>query len=98
MSDEIKTLNQLENRIQKLMNLHEHAKSKVHELAEANKLLNTQLEVEKQKLRKVEKEIEAVKITRAIQQNETLGLLKNKVSDIIREVDNNLAVMNKSKK
>ncbi len=99
MSDELNILNQLNNRIQKLINLHQHAKSMVNELNEENRSLSDQLEAEKHKLRKIEKEMEAIKITKAIQQNETIGVLKNKVNDIIREVDHNLAVMNhKTKK
>lgn len=99
MSDELKILSQLENRIQKLIGLHKEAKNKILELHEANQSLNNQLETEREKLRKIEKEMETVKITKAIQQNETIGVLKNKVSDIIREIDNNLAVINnKSKK
>ena len=94
MSDELNILNRLESRIQKLINLHTRAKSKIDELNEANKFLNNQLESERQKLRRIEKEMEAVKITKAIQQNETIGVLKNKVNDIIREIDHNLSVMN----
>src|SRR5690242_7600484 len=98
MGDELKIFNQVENKIQRLISLHQQAQRTIDELSETNKSLSIQLESEKQKLRRIEKEMEAVKITKAIQQNETIGVLKNKVNDIIREIDNNLAVMNNKRK
>src|SRR4051812_37801900 len=97
MNSDLNILIQLESRIQKLIGLHQQQRIKIDELNESNKSLSTQLESERQKLRRMEKEMEAVKITRAIQQNETIGILKNKVNDVIRELDNNLAVMNKKR-
>jgi uncharacterized coiled-coil DUF342 family protein len=90
-------LTELENKIQKLIYLHEELKSKLNVLSEENQSLKNELSEEREKMLKMKEGYSMMKEAEKSSSNQSIGQLKKKINDIISEIDKSVALMSEIK-
>lgn len=92
---DIKTnFTELENRIQKLIHLHERLKKEHQELLSENRKLQLELTDEKGKTKRLEEGYKNLKEVEKASARQNIGQIKKKIHDIIGEIDKNVALIN----
>ena len=96
MEDYKLSLTALEKRINRLMELHQISVESVNRLVQERDDLVRQNEALKQDIRHLQQEKEALRIVNAIpEQNEDRTEMKKRVKELMREVDECIALLNK---
>lgn len=96
MEDYKLSLTALEKRINRLMELHQISVESVNRLVQERDDLVRQNEALKQDIRQLQQEKEALRIVNAIpEQNEDRTEMKKRVKELMREVDECIALLNK---
>jgi uncharacterized coiled-coil DUF342 family protein len=96
MEDYKLSLTALEKRINRLMELHQISVENVNRLVQERDDLVRQNEALKQDIRQLQQEREALRIVNAIpEQNEDRAEMKKRVKELMREVDECIALLNK---
>ena len=93
-SKELKTnLANLENRISKLIYLHKQVRGSNLEMLTENRRLLLELEDEKGKIHRIEEGYKNLKKSEQSGTRNSVSAIKKRISDIISELDKNMALM-----
>ena len=92
---ELKTkLEDLAQRIQKLISLHTELKSENVKLIQLNRKLEIELKEEKQKFMRLSEGMENLQETKRITTNKSISGIKQKINELITEVDRSVSLIN----
>lgn len=87
MSDLKTKFEQLENRIQKLISLHEELKSENKKLVEVKARLESELKEERQRLLRMEEGMVSLKEVKKTLTNKSITGIKQRINEMISEID-----------
>lgn len=85
----------LENKIEKLVDLHHRAKKELSALQNHNTNLTQTISQQKQSIKELEERSKVLKLSKSISTNENTTELKLKINELIREVNKCIALLNK---
>ncbi len=88
----------LENRIQKLIHLHEELKKSNLQLLGDNNRLILELDEERSKIRRLEEGYKNLKEIESTTTKQSITNMKRRISDIIVEIDKNMAMIDDNHK
>ena len=92
---ELKTkFDELEKRIQKLISLHRHLKSENEKLVQMNKALEVEIKEERLNNRRLEESLANLKEEERSFTNKSVTGMKQKVNEMISEIDRSLTLIN----
>jgi hypothetical protein len=92
---ELKTkVEHLAQRIQKLISLHTELKSENVKLIQLNRKLEIELKEEKQKIMRLSEGMENLQETKRITTNKNIAGIKQKINELISEVDRSVKLIN----
>jgi len=94
MSDLKTKFEELEHRIQKLISLHIELKSANKNLLQSNRKLELELKEEKQRYNRLEAGIENLKETKKTLTNKSITGIKQKINEMISEIDRSSTLIN----
>lgn len=96
---ELKTkFDELENRIQKLISLHKQVKKENQNLGELNIKLEQELKEEKKKYQRLEEGFAGLKANTRNNTNKSISGIKQKVNEMIGEIDRSVTLINAQNK
>lgn len=91
-------LDELENRIQKLIYLHKQLKSENQKLVGLNRKLELELEEEKQRFGRLEEGIANLKDAERNSTSKSISGMKHKINEMISEIDRSVVLINAQNK
>ena len=94
MTDLKTKFDELEQRIQKLISLHGELKSENKKLIQLNRKLELELKEERQKFGRLEEGIENLKETKKNLTHKSITGIKQKINEMIGEIDRSSALIN----
>ncbi len=96
MSDLKSIASSLENKIEKLVDLHHRNKKELSSLKTENNHLNQTIDQQKKAIKDLEEKGKVLKLSKSLSTtNENTTELKLKVNELIREVDKCISLLNK---
>ncbi len=92
---ELKTkFDELDKRIQKLISLHKQLKSENQNLVQLNRTLELELSEHKQRYHRLEEGLEGLKEQQKSTANKSISGIKQKVNEMISEIDRSVTLIN----
>ncbi|HEY4797444.1 MAG TPA: hypothetical protein VII99_00060 [Bacteroidia bacterium] len=96
MSDLKSVAASLENKIEKLVALHQRTRKELAALETKNNNLNQTISQQQQSIKELEEKTKILKLSKSLStSNENTTELKLKINELIREVDKCIALLNK---
>lgn len=95
MMDSETLIPDIESKIRKLVSKLQEAKEIIHQLNEENKLLTIKSEEQTNKIKDLEESIKLINITKAIGTQADAEVSKQKINDMLREIDKCIRLLNK---
>ena len=86
-------LNQLQDKLQKLLNLYEEIKKSNKKLSAEKRQLTVELNEEKSKIQRLEEGYRNLKDIERSTSRQSITNMKRKINDIIVEIDKNMSMM-----
>lgn len=93
-SDSSAIFKELEKKIQKLISLHEQERKANLELLAENRRIQMELGEEKLKVNRMEEGYRNLKEVEKSEQRQSIAQIKQKINDIIGEIDKNISLLN----
>lgn len=98
MSDLKTKFEGLENRIQKLISLHEELTTENKKLIQLSRKLELELNDEKQRFSRLEEGMKNLKETKKTLANKSISGIKQKINEMISEIDRSASLINTQNK
>ena len=98
MSDLKNKFQELELRIQKLINSHQNLRSEIHHLKEENARLEKAAADEKERVKMMQQGFEEFRDVTKVKTRAQISGLKSKVNDMISEIDRSVALIDTNHK
>ena len=89
---------ELELRIQKLINSHQNLRTEIRQLKEENERLEKAAEVERERVRMMQQGFEEFRDVTRVKTRAQISGLKSKVNDMISEIDRSVALIDTNHK